>query len=83
MELTVGEETELIIESSRESDKEIEVKLLNGQGNIVSEHIFIQDGTFIGGTGGYIYHYSGNIKFPDQDTWTLLIDGEKTKPFKN
>jgi hypothetical protein len=83
MELKVGEETEIYIESPAESGKKIEVKLINKKGSIVSEQIFIQDGTFIAGSGGYIYHYSGNIKFPERDTWKLLINGEKTKSFKN
>lgn len=83
LELIVGEETELIIESPVESGKEIEVKLLDDKGNIVSEHLFIQGDTFIAASGGYIYHYSGKIAFPDKGSWTLLIDGEKTKSFKN
>lgn len=82
MELKVDEETEIYIESSVESGKEIEVKVLNKKGSIVSEHVFIQNG---GGTvaGSFIYHYQGNFKFPEHGTWTLLIDGEKTQPFKN
>jgi len=83
MELKVDEETEVYIESSVESGKEIEVKLLNQKGEIVSEHVFIQDGTFIAIKGGYIYQYRGSIKFPEKGTWKLLINGEKTKPFKN
>lgn len=83
MELAVGEEIEITIESSVESKKGIEVKLLNKQGSIVSEHIFNQDGSFINGSGGYIYHYSGNMIFPENGTWMLLIEGEKTKTFKN
>ena len=81
-ELRVGEETEVYIESSVESGKEIEVKVLNKKGSIVSEHVFIQNG---GSTvaGSFIYHYQGNVKFPEQGTWTLLIDGEKTQSFKN
>ncbi|MEK5037207.1 hypothetical protein [Sporosarcina sp. FSL K6-3457] len=82
MELTVGKETEITIESSVESDKGIEVKLLNTKGRIVSEHIFDQVGSSIA-AGEDMYHYNGNIIFPEQGTWTLLINGEKTKPFKN
>ena len=59
-----------------ESGKEIEVKVLNNKGNIVSEHVFIQDGIFTV-AGSFIYHYQGNLKFPERGTWTLLIDGEK------
>lgn len=83
LELRVGEETEVDIESSVESGEKIEVKLLNQKGKIVSAHVFIQDGTFIAGTGGYIYQYRGSMKFPEKGTWKLLINGEKTKPFKN
>ncbi|MFJ7935453.1 hypothetical protein [Sporosarcina sp. NPDC096371] len=82
MELTVGEEHEITIESTVDSGKEIQVKLLDGKGKIVSEQAFIQDGTFIGATGGNIYHYRGNIKLQERSTWTLLIDGEKTRPFE-
>lgn len=82
MELTVGEGNEITIESSVESEKGIEVKLLNNKGRIVSEHIFNQDGSFTR-AGRYMYSYSGNMTFPKQGTWMLLIDGEKTKPFKN
>ncbi|MBO0602310.1 hypothetical protein I2483_11595 [Sporosarcina sp. E16_3] len=82
MELTVDEKTEIYIESSVESGKEIEVKVLNKKGSIVSEHVFIQNG---GSTvaGSFIYHYQGNLKFPEKGTWALLINGEKTQPFKN
>jgi hypothetical protein len=83
LELRVGEETEVYIESSVESGKEIEVKLLNKNGKTVSEHVFIQDGTFIAVKGGYIYEYRGSINFPEKGTWKLLINGEKSKPFKN
>lgn len=83
LELAVGEETDLTIESTVESGEQIVVKLLNNKENIVSEHVFIQDGTFISASGGYIYHYDGKIVFPNRGTWSLLIDGEKTKPFKN
>lgn len=83
MEFTVGEQTEFIIESSVESGKEIVVKLLNHKGNMEAEHVFMQDGVFSAASGGYIYHYHGKIAFPDRGTWSLLIDGEKTKPFKN
>lgn len=83
MELTVGDENVLVIESSVESEKGIEVELLNMDGSIVSEQVFIQDGTFSAALGGYIYHYRGDIKFPEHGTWTLLINGEKTQPFKN
>ena len=83
MELAVGEEADLTIESPVESGKEIEVKLLNHEGNIVSEHVFIQDGIFHDASGGSIYHYDGKIAFPNRGTWSLLIDGQKTKPFKN
>lgn len=82
MELTVGEGNEITIESSVESEKGIEVKLLNNKGRIMSEHIFNQGGSYIV-AGKNIYHYSGNITFPESGTWTLLIEGEKTKPFKN
>ena len=37
----------LLLKALAEREKEIEVKLLNNKGNIVSEHIFIQDGEFI------------------------------------
>ena len=83
MELAVGEENEVTIESPVQSRKEIEVKLLNHKGNIVSEHVFIQDGIFNDASGGSIYHYDGKIAFPNRGTWSLLIDGEKTKPFNN
>jgi len=82
MELKVDEETEIYIESSVESGNEIEVKVLSKKGSIVSEHVFIQDGRSIV-AGSIIYHYQGNVEFPEQGTWTLLIDGEKTQPFKN
>ncbi len=82
MELPVGQENEVTIEGSFESDKGIEVKLLDTKGSVVSEHIFNQDGSFTR-AGRDLYSYSGNITFPKQGTWTLLIDGEKTKPFKN
>lgn len=82
-EFIVGEETELTIESPIESGKEIEVKLLDDKGSIVSEHLFIQDDIFIAASGGYIYHYNGKITFPERDTWSLLINGEQTKPFNN
>lgn len=82
MELTVGEGNEITIESSVESEKGIEVKLLNNKGRIISEHTFNQGGSYIV-AGRYVYHYSGNITFPERGTWTLLIEGEKTKPFKN
>ena len=82
MELTVDEKTEIYIESSVESGKEIEVKVLNKKGSIVSEHVFIQNGGFTV-AGSFIYHYQGNIKFPEKGTWALLINGEKTQPFKN
>ncbi len=82
MELTVGQENEITIEGSFESDKGIEVKLLDNKGSVVSEHVFNQDGSFTR-EGQYMYSYSGNITFSKQGTWTLLIDGEKTKPFKN
>lgn len=82
MELPVAEETEITIESSLESEKGVVVKLLNNKGRIVSEHIFNQDGSFTR-AGRYMYSYSGNMTFPKQGTWTLLIEGEKTKPFKN
>ena len=82
MELTVDEKTEIYIESSVESGKKIEVKVLNKKGSIVSEHVFIQNG---GSTvaGSFIYHYQGNLKFPEKGTWALLINGERTQPFKN
>lgn len=82
MELTVSQENELTIESSFENEKEIEVKLLDNKGSVLSEHMFNQDGSFTR-AGRYMYSYSGNITFPKQGTWMLLIDGEKTKPFKN
>jgi hypothetical protein len=82
MELAVGKESEITIESPFEIQKEIEVKLLNDKGSIVSEHILNQDGS-VTQAGDYIYHYRGNITFPEQGTWTLLIDGEKTKSFRN
>ena len=82
MELTVGKENVITIESSLESEKGIVVKLLNNKGRIVSEHIFNLDSSFTR-AGSYMYNYSGNMTFPKQGTWTLLIDGEKTKPFKN
>ena len=75
MELKIDEETEISIVSSVESVKEIEVKLLNNKGKIVSEHVFIHN--------ALTALYYGNIKFPERGTWTLLIDGEKSKSFKN
>ncbi|MBE1554948.1 hypothetical protein [Sporosarcina limicola] len=81
-ELKVGEEIEFTIVSSVESGKEIEVKLINKKGSIVSEHVFIQDGSFMS-AGEYIYDYHGRIEFPNHGTWRLMIDGEKTKSFKN
>ena len=75
MELKVDEKTEMIIVSSGESVNEIEVKLLNNKGKIVSEHVFIHN--------ALTDYYYGNIKFPERGTWTLVIDGEKSKPFKN
>ncbi|KAA0944371.1 hypothetical protein FQ087_19910 [Sporosarcina sp. ANT_H38] len=82
MELKVDEKTEIYIESSKESGKEIEVKVLSKKGNIISEHVFIQNGKATV-AGSFIYQYQGDLKFPEQGTWTLLIDGEKTQPFKN
>ncbi len=83
MELAVDKEMEIIIESTVESEKGIEVKLLNKHGSVVSEDVFVRDGTFIANSGGYIYHYQGQLEFPERGTWRLVIDGEETKPFEN
>jgi len=81
-EHNVDEENEIYIESSLDSGKEIEVKVLCKKGSIVSEHVFIRDGKFIE-AGSISYHYSGNMKFPERGIWALLTDGEKTQSFKN
>lgn len=77
MELIVGDEVDLIIESALESGMTIEVKLPDHKGRIVSEYVFMQEGTFIATSGGYIYHYHGETAFSDRGTCSLLIDGEK------
>ncbi|MEK5068492.1 hypothetical protein [Sporosarcina sp. FSL K6-1508] len=76
MELTVGESTEALIVSEEENGKEIEVKLLNNKGKVISEHVFFQN------TPQDNYYY-GSIKFPEKGIWKLMINGEKTQPFKN
>lgn len=83
-EIKVGEETEISITSVSGQNKEIEVKLLNEKGNIVSQHIFIQDGEFIdAATSQTIYNYVGKMEFAEKGTWKLEIDGEKTNSFSN
>ncbi|WP_186672177.1 hypothetical protein [Sporosarcina sp. BP05] len=82
MELTVDEKTEIYIEGSVNSGKEIELKVLNKKGSIASEHIFIQNGGSII-AGSFIYNYQVNLKFPKKGTRALLINGERTPPFKN
>lgn len=83
-EIKVGVETEINITSVSGDKKEIEVKLLNEIGNIVSEQIFIQDGEFIdAATSQTIYEYVGKIEFAEEGSWKLEIDGEKTNSFNN
>ena len=84
METKVGKETEINITSISGDKKEIEVKLLNEKGDMVSEHIFIQDGEFIdAATSQTMYNYVGKMEFVEKGTWKLVIDGEKTNSFSN
>ena len=84
VETKVGEESEINITSISGNKKEIEVKLLNEKGDIVSEHIFIKDGEFIdGATSQTMYNYVGKLEFAEKGAWKLEIDGEKTHTFSN
>ena len=82
-EIIIGKETEVFIESTVDSGKEIKVRLKNNKGSIISEQAFKQDGMFTTTAGVPIYHYNGSIKFPEKGTWTLEINGQKTRPFTN
>ncbi len=64
--------------------KSVQVDLLDRNGEIVSSSTFTQDGKFINAeTGENLYHLRGALQLPGTGTWTLIIDGEKTKAFKN
>ncbi|MFC5590864.1 hypothetical protein ACFPRA_18445 [Sporosarcina soli] len=81
MEMNVSEEVETYIESSLGSEKEIKVELLNEMGMIVFEDTFVREGD--AADSHRLYLFSGKIMFPEKGNWTLLINGEKTRPFKN
>ncbi|MEI5908050.1 hypothetical protein WAK64_13400 [Bacillus spongiae] len=82
LEMNIGEESEITIESSTKEKEEILVELLNEDGKVLSENYFIHS------HGGYnssitFHHYNGELLFPYEGTWTLRIDGEKTSSFTN
>lgn len=84
MEMEIGEEVEVYIDSMLGEKKEIKVNLVNNKGKVISNHLFIQSSEAIdSSTGERIYTYSGEISIPNQGTWKLEIDGEETAAFEN
>lgn len=81
MEMKVGEELELSIESSLGMKEEIDVVVLDRKERIVSEHLFMREGD--GSEEATLHFYEGRILLPGHGTWSLLVDGEKTQPFQN
>lgn len=83
-EIKVDKEVEINIESFAASKKEITVQLVDKRGNVVANEEFVLTDYYINASdSNTIQIYSGKIKFPERGTWRLIIDGEKTKPFKN
>ncbi|MBB4826503.1 hypothetical protein HNO89_003763 [Sporosarcina luteola] len=72
------------IERFGESQKQIKVELQNKKGQLIETYWFKEDGEFIDAEGSGIMHtFTGKMTFPERGTWILVIDGEKTQPFKN
>lgn len=83
-EIKVGKEVEINIESFTMSKKEIAVQLVDKRGNTVANEKFILSDHYVNASNSNVVKiYSGKIKFPERGTWRLIIDGEKTNPFKN
>lgn len=83
-ELETGKEVDISIERFGESKKEIKVELQNKKGKTVETQWFQEDGEFIdAGRFDILHTYRGKLTFPEKGTWILVIDGEKTQPFKN
>jgi predicted RNA polymerase sigma factor len=83
-EIHSGEEMEFMIDSNQKKKQEIEILIKNEEGINVYQQMFTQDAEYIDAeTGEPIYSYTDKLVFPKTETWTLIIDGEKTKPFKN
>ncbi|WP_047985661.1 hypothetical protein [Ornithinibacillus californiensis] len=81
-ELSIGETVVLTIESTGEIKEHISVKLVDENGNVVEHGVFKQDSmNYNSATNASVYYFIGEIKFPNQGTWILVIDGEETKPF--
>jgi hypothetical protein len=86
-EMQMGKKSSVTIEGTgkdKKEKREIRVKLLNENGKVADQSVFVQNGEAIdAGTNKPIYFYEGKLKFPKKGTWILEIDGEKTKPFEN
>ncbi|MFD2044370.1 hypothetical protein ACFSTA_09575 [Ornithinibacillus salinisoli] len=83
-ELTVGEETEIGIESSWKDKEEIDVSLIDEKGKIVDQSTFVQTVmNYDANTNRPNYHFHGKLTFPEDGIWNLMIDGEETQSFKN
>lgn len=83
-EIPVGETYEIYVESSNGEKEKIEVKLLDKNGKVVEETIFMQESSIIDSNRlGTIYYYTGKITLNEHGTWELLIDGESTGKFEN
>ena len=83
-ELETGKEVDISIERFGESKKEIQVELQNKKGKVIDKQWFKEEGEFIDARGSGILHtFTGKLTFPEKGTWILVIDGEKTQPFKN
>ncbi|QTD42872.1 hypothetical protein [Sporosarcina sp. Te-1] len=83
-ELETGKEVDVTIERFGESKKQIKVELLNRKGQMINTQWFKEEGEFIdAGRSDILHTFAGKLTFPERGTWILVIDGEKTKPFKN
>ncbi|MFS0577263.1 hypothetical protein AB1K83_16630 [Sporosarcina sp. 179-K 3D1 HS] len=83
-EINPGEETELYIEKYGNGKREITVELRTSSGKLVSTQTFQRDADALHApTSKKLLIYQGVMNFPKKGKWILVIDGEKTKPFKN
>lgn len=83
-EISHGKKKEVYIESLLGKKQEIEVIVVNSNGEYVYEELFTQSSEAIDSkTGQSVYLYSGFLVIPDLGTWTLKIDGEQTESFEN
>ena len=85
-EIPVRVTTNVLIESSIGKKESIEVLLVNSNGDeIVQKSSFQKDKNHVIDATTYqkLYHYEGEINFPNEGSWKLVIDGEQTQVFEN